>query len=210
MCKHAAQVACSCCLHDATEHGHRSCAVLSLQDALGSIACTGSNFLIRAAHLAEVGFFPTYTMVRLGPWSAKPVPAAHTWGLMKCQRTLSAKGYTRMEVWTTNVSSHVDSAGGGHGAGAGAAVPRPQWRVPAGAAGGGRGARRRAGHLPAEVPLVQGRHADVSLQPLGHRALLRRTASLCSVVWRGLCNKPLPDVSITSACLSPVLRQTGL
>lgn len=35
-----------------------------MQDAWGSIACTGSNFLIRAAHLAEVGYFPTYTMVR--------------------------------------------------------------------------------------------------------------------------------------------------
>lgn len=36
--------------------------ILPGQDAWGSIACTGSNFLIRAAHLAEVGYFPTYTM----------------------------------------------------------------------------------------------------------------------------------------------------
>ena len=74
MCLRAAPVACSGCLHHATEHGHRSCAVISSQDALGSIACTGSNFLIRAAHLAEVGFFPTYTMVRLHlqpAWSAE-------------------------------------------------------------------------------------------------------------------------------------------
>ena len=31
------------------------------------ICCTGSNFLLRAAHAAEVGWFPTYTMVRRCP-----------------------------------------------------------------------------------------------------------------------------------------------
>lgn len=44
------------------------------QDALGSIACTGSNFLIRAAHLAEVGYFPTYTMVGFVSFTACSCP----------------------------------------------------------------------------------------------------------------------------------------
>lgn len=34
------------------------------QNAWGKACCTGTNYIIRAAHLAEAGNFPTYSMVR--------------------------------------------------------------------------------------------------------------------------------------------------
>ena len=35
-------------------------------DALGFISCTGTNFMVRAAALKEVGGSPTYTLTEVG------------------------------------------------------------------------------------------------------------------------------------------------
>jgi hypothetical protein len=46
-----------------SHHNHLCCRyVLPGCDALGYIACTGTNFCLRARSLAQVGWFPEYTI----------------------------------------------------------------------------------------------------------------------------------------------------
>ena len=54
-------------------------------DAFGYVACTGTNFCLRARALAAVGWFPTYTITEgecvvfggMGRPPSSPLPAPH-------------------------------------------------------------------------------------------------------------------------------------